>query len=347
MIEERGLESDRALRSVALRRGNLEDEMATFDVMRKAMGFDMNWSHHISARRHLRSSPRSSFWIADDTPRFGRSRVVGYAHSLVRDNVWQLTEFFVLPSYHGHGIGGALLEKCLQDGDAAGGNSRFILASHHPAAHSLYIRKANCFPRLPMLLMAGQAQALHTYHTRNGPIFDTSIAPDVNSIKQFGREGQPLMAEPIVADARILERFAVMDREALGYSRSPEHAHWISQMGGVEGAARLFRYAGGGSDNGKVAGYCYFGEHSSGPALAQESEDLPRMICHVMGLSRSAILPVPGRIDPYLAVPGSNTQIALWLLQCGWRIIFQYLYMSSEPPGQLERYVCHNPLHFF
>src|SRR5438105_810688 len=82
-------------RGINLRRGTLDDEPATFDVMRRAVGLEMSWNEHLVARRHMRTSPHSSYWLAEETQRFGRTRVVAYAHSMVRDNVWHLTEFFV------------------------------------------------------------------------------------------------------------------------------------------------------------------------------------------------------------------------------------------------------------
>src|SRR5258708_7455147 len=119
-------------RGISVRRGGTEDEHATFEVMKRTMGYDMNWSHHLLVRRHLRNSPDSSFWLAEERQRFGSVKVIGYARSVVREGVWSLTEFFVLPGHHRQGIGGALLAKCLEDGLKAGANTRLILASTHP-----------------------------------------------------------------------------------------------------------------------------------------------------------------------------------------------------------------------
>ena len=51
-------------------------------------------------------------------------------------------------------------------------------------------------------------------------------------------------------------------------------------------------------------------------------------------------------VEQYLAVPGTNETVLRWLLECGWQIVFHYLFMSSCPLGSLERYVGHNPLYF-
>src|ERR1700677_2933101 len=91
-------------RGIRLRRGTLDDEPATFDVMKRAVGLDMNWADHIPARNHLRASPHSSYWLAEEAQRFGKTRVVAYGHSIVRDNVWHLTEFFAYPSHQRQAI---------------------------------------------------------------------------------------------------------------------------------------------------------------------------------------------------------------------------------------------------
>ncbi len=340
---------ERLPHSVVLRRGSLEDEHATFEVMRRAMGYDLVFAHHEAARTHMRLSPNSSYWVAEEKSRTGKPRIVGYAHSMVREQTWQLTEFFVLPSHHRLGIGQALLAHCLEEGKTAGAVRRFVLASHDPGADSLYMRKAGCYPRLPMLLLAGSAFSL-TLPERCSPILDTVASPDASRLLAPGEtaRGMRLLAEPIVLTPAVQQQIDALDRETIGYARSEEHRFWAAGCGGEEGRSRLFRCADNGPQYGNLVGYAYYGKMSSGPALAVNAEELPRMIEHVTHLRRPGI-PRPGFLtpDPYWAVPGCNTTILQWMLQCGWHITYQYLYMSSEPVGSLERYVCHNPLHFF
>lgn len=342
----RPIETERLSRSITFRRGTPQDEADTFDVMRRAMGSDMSWSHHVRARRHLRASPNSSYWVAEDTPRFGRSRIVGYAHSIVRDHVWQLTEFFVLPSFQRQGIGSTLLRCCLQDGEEAGAEVRFILASYHPAADSLYIRMAECYPRLPMLLLAGQFEALQLIE-RASSILDTVYPPSEGS--SFDENaGEPLLAEPILPTPAHLALLNQLDQAVLGYTRPPEHLHWIAETGGPEGAARLFRRTVS-PHAGEPVGYAYCGPLSTGPFLSLDPADLPRMVLHVARIARIHLsrMGMAERFEPFLAIPGCNEVALRWLLNNGWRIVFQYLYMSSHPIPSIERYICHNPLHFF
>jgi GNAT superfamily N-acetyltransferase len=345
-------------RSVHLRRGTLDDEPATFDVMRRAVGLDMSWNDHLAARQHMRTSPHSSYWLAEETLRFGKTRVVAYAHSMVRDRVWHLTEFFVYPSHQKQGIGGALLAHCLEDGAQAGAETRMILASSHPAADALYIRQANCFPRVPMLLLSGPLLSLQPLVPEEAPIHD-SVLPASLFASFFPpavpprQHRPPLVAEPILLTPEVQQALDALDRDTVGYARPPEHVHWVDQMGGRSGAARLFRRQMGDGAPGELVGYAYFGPHSTGPAAALDPYDLPRMLTHVTTIARMTDHtdhiggdPLFVKGDPYWAVAGTNEVVLRWLLRCGWQIIFQYLFMSSRPLGNLDRYVCHNPLHF-
>ena len=56
--------------NIRIRPGTADDEFATFDVMRRAMGYDMLWEHHASARNHLRTTTHSIFHVAEERGRF-------------------------------------------------------------------------------------------------------------------------------------------------------------------------------------------------------------------------------------------------------------------------------------
>lgn len=339
-------------RGITVRQGTENDEFSTFEVMRRAMGYEMNWNHHAPARRHLRLSPHSSFWVAEETPRFGPHRIIGYARSLVRDRVWSLTEFFVLPGHHRKGIGGALLARCLEDGDRAGADTRLVLASQHPGADSLYIRRAGCFPRLPMLLLAGSAGSLRLKDPDFAPILDPMLPAAAVRPLGGGGEGETLRAEPFLLSPTVQAELDELDQAVVGYARPTEHTLWAAMMGGPQGASRLFRRAvdRAAGPAGELVGYAYVGPHSSGPVLALDPQMLPRLMTHVAALAaaKPANPAEAGFLIPteqYCAIAGTNEVMLCWLLECGWQIVFQYLFMSTRPLGQLDRYVCHNPLY--
>lgn len=328
-------------RGLRVRRGAAGDEQASFDVMRRAMNYEMVWADHAAMRHHLRQSSGSSFWVAEEAQRFHRAKTVGYARSVVRDGVWCLTEFFVLPDYHRRGLGGVLLNRCLRDSEEFGAESRLVLASQHPAADSLYMRRAGCFPRLPMLLLSGPADALRVPFEEAAAIAEASFGEPLRP-----NRGARLLAEPLLLTTETSKALDLLDRSIVGYARPEEHRQWAAAMGGINGAARLFRRA----SDGEIVGYAYLGAFGSGPALALDPADQPAMLSHVAERERQR-----GRTqqesgflfasDRYFAVAGINEITLRWLLDCGWRIAFQYLLMASRPMGRLDRYVCHNPLY--
>lgn len=344
-------------RGIRVRPGTSEDEFTTFEVMGRAMGYDMTWQHHAGMRHHLRNSPRMSYWVAEETPRFGAPRVVGYARSVVRERVWNLTEFFVLPDHHQKGIGGALLARCVDEGVAFGADTRFVLASHNAAADSLYIRKAGCFPRVPMLLMIGSPDSLRSLPDNYPRIAivegrGATVFSALNAVPTGDASSDRVTAEPVVLTADVQAEIDRLDRDTVGYARPFEHTQWAAEMGGPNGAARLFRRPAADSgrhDGLKLVGYAYIGLASSGPALALQPPDLPAMLSYVTSLAASSARLASSfggpRREQYWAVPGVNEVVLSWLLLSGWRIVFQYLFMSSRPMGRLDRYVCFNPLY--
>jgi hypothetical protein len=319
--------------------------------MRRTMNAEMSWANHQTMRSHLRESKNCSFWVAVDHPRFGSPRIVGYARSVVRERVWSLTEFFVLPSQHRQGVGGSLLANCMQDGDAAGADTRIVLASHHPDADSLYIRRAGCLPLLPMMMLAGSSTALNPPNDGRGPILDNLLTGLYDDRSVWLIDNGDVIAEPLTANAALLHEIDILDREIVGYARPSEHLHWIKEMGGENGAARVFRSRRRGGDN-RIIGYSYIGAHCSGPTLAVDPADLPRFFYHV-SCTASALYSPGGDIafsfvhpaDQYCAVAGINQVMLRWLLASGWQIVFQYLFMCTRPLGKFDRYICHNPLY--
>ncbi len=327
-------------RGIVLRRGREADEQATFEVMRRAMGFDLAFDNHSALRNHLRESPDCSFWLAEDTPRFARHRTVGYARSVVRDSVWSLTEFFVNPDFQGRGVGTALLEQCLEEGVRAGADTRLVLASMNGGADSLYIRKLGCLPRLPMILLAGSPLTLKLPPERENTILE---AGQIRGLL----EPHNLYAEPIVLNPETESILNALDREGIGFARPTEHRFRQTLIAQGQCVGRLFRK---GSDTGEIVGYAYAGAQHQGPIYAKNPNDLPRIFLHITQQLRQRLRGAPiasfsPTLDYYASLAGTNETLLPWLAECDWRIIFHYLYMSSRPMGQLDRYVGHNPLY--
>lgn len=339
-------------RGIVFRRGEAEDELSTFDVMRRSMNAEMSWANHSAMRHHLRNSPNCSFWVAEDTPRFGSPRIVGYARAVVRDAVWSLTEFFVTPSQHRQGVGGTLLSRCIQDGERAGADTRLVLASHHPDADSLYIRRAGCFPRLPMMLLSGPATTLIDPAPGKLPIEDSTIIGYHADRTNSASEDDPrIIASTLVLNGGIQEELDALDREIVGYARPTEHRFWAEQMGGDRGAARIFRSARQ-DGSAPIIGYSYIGSACSGPTVTLNPAHQSRFYYHVSGIARQVYrssFDLTGGLlsasEQYCALAGINEVMLQWLLASGWQIVFQYLFTCTRTLGKMDSYVCHNPLY--
>ncbi len=96
---------------------------------------------------HLQASDPDGCWVAEVD-----GQVVGTALGLVREGVWGLSLFGLLPSFQGQGIGSRLYAPALAYG--AGERGGLILSSHHPAAMRRYARSEG-YRLLPAVALAG------------------------------------------------------------------------------------------------------------------------------------------------------------------------------------------------
>ncbi len=109
---------------ITYRRGTLDDSQNTFDVFHQSImnlgdrlgmmpisgGHDPQVIQNLWARRqslfdHL-ARTSDNFWVAEQD-----GKVVGFARSILRNGVRQLTEFFVLPEHQSAGVGRELLAR--------------------------------------------------------------------------------------------------------------------------------------------------------------------------------------------------------------------------------------------
>jgi GNAT superfamily N-acetyltransferase len=139
------------------------------------------------------------WWFAEDEV---TGRAVGYARSILRDGVRELTEFFVLPEAQGGGVGRGLLERAFP---ADGARHRSIIATIDPKAIARYLRTG-----LPGRLMLAFVE---------GAPRPVSLPSD-------------LIRESIDADAPPLGELAAIDREILGFRRDLDHAWLATQRPG-------------------------------------------------------------------------------------------------------------------
>jgi GNAT superfamily N-acetyltransferase len=139
------------------------------------------------------------WYIAEDED---SGRAVGYARSILRDGVRELTEFFVLPDAQSGGVGRELLERAVP---VAGARHRAIVATIDPRAIARYLR-AGLDARVPMIGLEGVPRAF-------------PLPTDLD--RERIEESDP-----------PLEALAEIDRRVLGFRRDEEHRFLAGQRAG-------------------------------------------------------------------------------------------------------------------
>jgi len=145
---------------IRLRRGTPADSRAAFDVLVEAardltarQGIHWNpdpeefWTQSESFYRHL-ATHAAEWWLAEDR---ASSEVIGYARSILRGGLLELSEFFVRPAHQSAGIGRQLLDKAFPAGR---GDVRAIVATTDVRALRSYYR-AGTVARFPIATLEG------------------------------------------------------------------------------------------------------------------------------------------------------------------------------------------------
>lgn len=154
------------------------------------------WPQRQSMFEHLARSAHQ-FWLAERD-----DKILGYARSILRDGMLELTEFFVSPAAQSVGIGRQLLERVFVGEDV---RFRTIIASTDTRAQARYL-KAGVYPLFPIYHFIRKAEA-----------------SDVTSELHF---------EPLQPAAVTLEKLAELDSEVLGYRRDVDHRWFLGNRDG-------------------------------------------------------------------------------------------------------------------
>ena len=233
---------------ITFRPGSPADSRLLFDIFEAAIddlgvrmqasanstaGDPAAWERRRPLFEHLAATADHQ-WIAEDD-----GRAVGYARSILRDGVRELTEFFVLPGAQSSGVGRELLERAFP---TEGARHRTLIATFDVRAVARYLRAG----------LDGRV-----------PIFALSRAPQAVSVDS------DLRAEPLVTDEATLARLATIDRALLGYRRDVDH-RWFAR----ERRGQVYRR---GADI-VAYGYAPFAVGWGGPYGALDAADLPRLL---------------------------------------------------------------------
>lgn len=149
------------------------------------------WQERRPLYQHL-ARTAEHFWIAER-----EGLAIGFARSIHRDGVRQLTEYFVLPAAQSAGVGRELLKLAFPE---EGARQRSILSSPDMAAQSHYL-KAGVYPRFPLYYFWRKPEAV----------------PVVSD----------LVFEPHTASPSDLVVLSDLDNKVLGYRRNVDH-QWLA-----------------------------------------------------------------------------------------------------------------------
>jgi hypothetical protein len=195
--------------SILFRAAGVEDTYATFKVFQQSI-MDLSqrlgvmavtggqdpavlerlWERRRSMFEHL-ARTAEHFWLAEKD-----QSVIGYARSIARDGVRELTDFFVLPGEQSAGVGRELLTRAFP---ADGATHRLIVSTIDARAFVRYL-KSGVYPRFP------------SYYFSRAPE-PISMITD-------------LSYEPISASPESLDALGKLDKAILGYRRDVDHA-WL------------------------------------------------------------------------------------------------------------------------
>ena len=195
----------RPLTDVDVRRGTAEDNGPCFRVFVDAI-VDLSrrigapwepdpvelWPRLEPMFEHL-GEHAAEWWVAE-----AGSDVIGYARSLARGGLFELTEFFVRPGRQSAGVGRRLLELAFPPDR---GEVRVIIATPDLRALSRYYR-AGTTVRFPIVSLTG--------------------APAANG-------GSPHL-EVVRATAGDVDELAALERAVLEFERGPDELAWLLEQ---------------------------------------------------------------------------------------------------------------------
>jgi hypothetical protein len=191
--------------SVRYRRATPEDAVACHDLMWESVtdlgrrqGTPLEgsaaewWKSAESLHRHL-AQVAAEWWVAEEN---GSGRLVGFARSIERDGLLELTEFFVRPDQQARGVGKELLGRAFPERRGA---VRSIVATSDVRAQARYYA-AGTVARFPIFTLTGSPA-------------DPEPAPE-------------LVAEPIEPGPAV-EAQREIERSVLGHRRSDDEIEWL------------------------------------------------------------------------------------------------------------------------
>jgi GNAT superfamily N-acetyltransferase len=238
-------------RTPAIRRARPDDLEACHDVMWRSVtdfgsrngtpleGTAADWWASDQGLQRFLATHAAEWWVAEE-PDTGT--IIGYGRSIERDGLFELTEFFVVPTEQSRGLGKALIERTFPVGR---GDVRSIIATTDVRALSRYYA-AGTVARFPILTLSGVP-------TRGEP------GPDLRSHR--------LGIDP----ETDVQRQREIERAILGHARGKDEIRWLLE----DREGYLYE-----RDDAAV-GFAFMGANGVGPVGALDPLELPGILLHV------------------------------------------------------------------
>jgi GNAT superfamily N-acetyltransferase len=137
----------------------------------------------------------AEWWVAEE---LDSGRLVGFARTLEREGLVELTEFFVLPAAQGTGVGRKLLELAFPAGR---GVVRSIVATTDVRAQARYYA-AGTIARFPIYTLVGRPS-------------EADLPADLAAVA--------------IDDAPTIQEQREIERQVLGYRRSHDEIRWLME----------------------------------------------------------------------------------------------------------------------
>lgn len=233
-----------------LRRGTPDDTRPAFDVFLPAVRdltarLGTPWEpdpeklwRELTPMMEYLAAHAAEWWVAEDRD---SGEMIGYARSVERGGLFELSEFFVHPDRQSAGVGGALLARAFPEGR---GEVRAIIATTDVRAQARYYR-AGTVARFPIVSMSGPPTA--DGHPRADPQVEVVRLDDA---------GIPALIE---IESAVLE-----------FHRGDEFRWLLEQREGY-----LYRRAG------TPLGFAFISSNGMGPMAALTPEDQLPILAHV------------------------------------------------------------------
>jgi GNAT superfamily N-acetyltransferase len=253
------------------RRATVDDAIVCHDLMWSSVtdfgmrqgtpleGTASDWWRSSEPLHRLLAEVAAEWWVAE-LPASGE--LVGFARSIERDGLFELTEFFVRPDQQARGIGHDLLERAFPAGR---GDVQSIIATADVRAQARYYA-AGTVARFPLFTLGGAV-------TEPGPVRD-------------------LTAESI-GSAQEIQAQREIERSVLGHRRSDSEISWLQARRQGHVYRRADRYIGFSFVGRDGAGPMAALDPSDLPDILLHVEGLARSI----GLERLELqLPAPNEV---------------------------------------------------